>query len=154
MTTHCGRVFHHARAIACATALLSLSMGALPAGAETLKAVMMSGLRVMDPITSTAFLTRDHGYMIYDTLLGVDENFQVQPQMADWTVSEDKTVCKMPEARGTRMFWPGSMWSELTTSGLLLCASISAAEIPSLPEKPMFCAIALRVSPATTVYMQ
>lgn len=56
----------------------------------TVTAVMHAGLRVMDPIFSTAFLTRDHGYMIYDTLLGMDENFEVKPQMADWEVSEDE----------------------------------------------------------------
>src|SRR5690606_25701745 len=44
---------------------------------------------VMDPVFSTAFLTRDHGYMIYDTLLGVDEKFEIRPQMAEWSVSDD-----------------------------------------------------------------
>jgi len=58
-------------------------------GETTVTAVMQAGLRVMDPVFSTAFLTRDHGYMIYDTLLGMDENFEVQPQMADWKVSDD-----------------------------------------------------------------
>src|SRR5690606_2164112 len=43
----------------------------------------------MDPIQSTAFITRDHGYMIYDTLVGIDADFKVQPQMADWEVLDD-----------------------------------------------------------------
>ena len=51
---------------------------------------MQSGLRVLDPVMTTAFMTRDHGYMIYDTLLGTDEHFKVQPQMASWTESEDR----------------------------------------------------------------
>jgi peptide/nickel transport system substrate-binding protein len=51
---------------------------------------MHAPLRVLDPILSTAYITRDHGYMIYDTLLGTDEHFQVRPQMADWSVSADK----------------------------------------------------------------
>lgn len=55
-----------------------------------LTAVMQSGLRVLDPELTTAFLTRDHAYMIYDTLLGVDSQFKVQPQMASWTVSSDQ----------------------------------------------------------------
>lgn len=70
--------------------------GAMFAGhaaqAQTVTAVMQSGLRVMDPITTTAFMSRDHGYMIYDTLLGMDEHFQVRPQMADWQVSDDALV--------------------------------------------------------------
>jgi len=51
---------------------------------------MHSDLRVTDPIITTAYITRDHGYMVYDTLLATDSNFKIQPQMADWKVSEDK----------------------------------------------------------------
>ncbi|WP_207458239.1 ABC transporter substrate-binding protein [Azospirillum sp. SYSU D00513] len=65
---------------------------AVPAGAQDLKAVMHSGIRVLDPIITTAHITRNHGYMIYDTLLGVDENMKPQPQMASWTVSDDGLV--------------------------------------------------------------
>ncbi|MFV0474350.1 MAG: ABC transporter substrate-binding protein [Pikeienuella sp.] len=76
------------RGIAAVTALMALS-GASGAGAETLRVVMQSGLRITDPIMATAFITRDHGYMIYDTLLGMDSDFNVRPQMAEWAVSED-----------------------------------------------------------------
>jgi peptide/nickel transport system substrate-binding protein len=62
----------------------------LPAEAKTITAVMHSDLRVLDPIFTTAYITRDHGYMIYDTLLAEDSNFKIQPQMADWKVSDDK----------------------------------------------------------------
>src|SRR5690625_1783112 len=62
------------------------------ASAQTVTAVMHSGLRLMDPIRSTAFITREHGYMIYDTLVGLDADFNVKPQMADWEVSDDGTV--------------------------------------------------------------
>src|ERR1700676_1931985 len=61
-----------------------------PAEAKTVTAVMHSDLRVIDPGFTTAFITRDHGYMVYDTLLAMDENFKVQPQMADWKVSDDR----------------------------------------------------------------
>src|SRR5947209_14816276 len=73
--------------------LLALSALALPAqaaGTKTLTAVMHSDLRVTDPIVTTAYITRDHGYMVYDTLLATDSNFKIQPQMADWKVSDDK----------------------------------------------------------------
>src|SRR6201998_2505418 len=64
---------------------------ALPAqAANTIRAVMHSDLRVIDPGFTTAYITRDHGYMVYDTLLATDANFKVQPQMADWKVSDDK----------------------------------------------------------------
>src|SRR5437868_12309178 len=75
--------------------LRGLALGAalaVPALAEakTLTAVMHSDLRVTDPIITTAYITRDHGYMIYDTLLATDSTFKIQPQMADWKVSDDK----------------------------------------------------------------
>ncbi len=68
---------------------LSFAPPAMAAG-KTITAVMHSDLRVIDPIMTTAYITRDHGYMIYDTLLATDANFKIQPQMADWKVSDDK----------------------------------------------------------------
>ena len=57
--------------------------GAGAAWAETtITAVMHSGLRVLDPVITTAHITRNHAYMIYDVLVAVDENFAPQPQMA------------------------------------------------------------------------
>jgi peptide/nickel transport system substrate-binding protein len=58
--------------------------------AKTITAVMHSDLRVIDPGLTTAYITRDHGYMVYDTLLATDANFKIQPQMASWKVSEDR----------------------------------------------------------------
>src|SRR5947207_1382213 len=60
------------------------------AAGKTITAVMHSDLRTIDPGFTTAYITRDHGYMVYDTLLATDSNFKVQPQMADWKVSDDK----------------------------------------------------------------
>lgn len=58
--------------------------------AQTVTAVMQSPLRALDPIVSSAAISNTHGYMIYDTLLGMDSDFNVHPQMADrWEVSED-----------------------------------------------------------------
>ena len=72
------------------TSLFAVLLTAAPANAQTITAVMQSGLRVMDPIMSSAAITNIHGYMIYDTLLGLDANYKVQPQMAEkWQVSAD-----------------------------------------------------------------
>lgn len=68
------------------------SLAATQAEAKTIKAVMHAPLRVLDPVITTAYITRDHGYMIYDTLVAMDDKFQVRPQMADWTVSPDGLV--------------------------------------------------------------
>jgi peptide/nickel transport system substrate-binding protein len=56
----------------------------------TLRAVMHSDLKIVDPIWTTAYITRNHGYMIYDTLFAMDEKGEIKPQMVDkHTVSAD-----------------------------------------------------------------
>lgn len=80
------------RACLLALGTLMINPAASHAQPETLRVVMQTGLRLMDPIMTTAYISRDHGYMIYDTLLGLDSKFQVRPQMADWTTSEDGLV--------------------------------------------------------------
>ena len=72
-----------------AAAILS-AVPAAASSAKTIVAVMHSDLRIIDPGFTTAYITRDHGYMVYDTLLATDANFKVQPQMADWKISDDK----------------------------------------------------------------
>ena len=48
-------------------------------------------MRITDPIITTAYIARNHGYMIYDTLFATDENFDIKPQMVkDYSVSDDK----------------------------------------------------------------
>lgn len=57
----------------------------------TMRNVMHSDLKILDPIWTTAYIQRNYGYMIYDTLFAIDEKFVVKPQMVDtWTVSDDK----------------------------------------------------------------
>jgi peptide/nickel transport system substrate-binding protein len=59
----------------------------------TLKVVMHSDLKILDPIWTTAYIVRDHGYMIYDTLFSEDEKGEIKPQMVDrYDVSPDKLL--------------------------------------------------------------
>ena len=54
------------------------------------KAVVHADLKNIDPIWTTAYISRNHGYMVWDTLFASDEKFEVHPQMAESaTVSED-----------------------------------------------------------------
>jgi peptide/nickel transport system substrate-binding protein len=58
---------------------------------KVLKFIPQADLRILDPITTTAYITRNHGYMVYDTLFAIDAKFNVQPQMVDkYEVSADK----------------------------------------------------------------
>jgi peptide/nickel transport system substrate-binding protein len=76
-----------------ATFLLNLSLVAVaeePKMGGTLKLIPHANLKVLDPIWTTAAITRNHGYMVYDTLFALDENLKVQPQMVDtWQVRPD-----------------------------------------------------------------
>jgi len=63
-----------------------------PAVAQTtLRVVMHSDLKIVDPIWTTAYISRNHGYMIYDTLFATDAKGEIRPQMLDkYDVSADK----------------------------------------------------------------
>jgi len=71
-----------------AASMLAAGLGA--ASAETLKVVAHSALRVLDPMMAGAYIIRNHAYMIFDTLLATDAEGNIRPQMADWTVSDDR----------------------------------------------------------------
>ena len=72
------------KAILAATCVGSLVAVAAPALAQTtLRAVMHSDLKILDPIWTTAYIVRNHGYMIYDTLLAQDEKGEIKPQMVE-----------------------------------------------------------------------
>jgi hypothetical protein len=43
-------------------------------------------------------ITRNHGYLVYDTLFGTDENSQIKPQMVDRT---QDAIRHTPPRRGT-----------------------------------------------------
>ena len=58
----------------------SLAQGA---GARTLKFIPEGNLANPDPIWTTTTVARNHGYMIYDTLFGVDSKLIPKPQMCD-----------------------------------------------------------------------
>ena len=77
--------------LATATAVAAL-MASVPAHADTLQIVMQSRVSVLDATLSTSHQTRNHGYMIHDTLLAIDADGELRPQMAEWEVSEDGTA--------------------------------------------------------------
>ena len=75
-----------------AAAGLAFAPGAAQAE-KVLRIVPHADLKNLDPIWTTAYITRNHGYMVYDTLFAVDENLNVQPQMVgEWSASEDGLV--------------------------------------------------------------
>ncbi len=58
---------------------------------KTLRFIPQTDVQVLDPIWTTAYVTRNHGYMIFDTLFAIDSKFKPHPQMIDgYEVSPDK----------------------------------------------------------------
>ena len=75
-------------------AALGAAVASGPAQAATvLRAVMHSDVKIVDPIWTTAYISRNVGYMIYDTLFALDANNVVRPEMVDTVdISPDKLI--------------------------------------------------------------
>ncbi|MFM7507270.1 MAG: ABC transporter substrate-binding protein, partial [Rubrivivax sp.] len=83
----------HRRTLFTLGLLAALAAPLAQAQSNVLRVVPHSNLAVLDPIWTTAYMSRNHGYMIYDTLFGTDENAKIKPQMVDsWTVSQDNRL--------------------------------------------------------------
>lgn len=68
----------------------AFSPPAVAQGPKTLRLVPEADLRVLDPVWTSAYITRNYGYMIYDTLFAFDSEFKPQPQMVgNWSESDD-----------------------------------------------------------------
>ncbi len=95
--------------LAIALAFCASLFAANPVSAEsTLRVVMHSDLKIVDPIWTTAYMSRNYGYMVYDTLFALDSNLHVQPQMVgDYSVSDDKLTYTM-SLRDGLMFHDGA----------------------------------------------
>ncbi len=72
-----------------AAALARPSLAQAPS-ATTLKLMPQSDLPILDPLNTTAYITRNHGHMVWDTLYGIDEKFVPHPQLAEGHVVEDE----------------------------------------------------------------
>ncbi|MBV8167021.1 MAG: ABC transporter substrate-binding protein, partial [Alphaproteobacteria bacterium] len=89
-----------------------LALAALLAGpaaaqpAPTLRVVPIQLVRIFDPHFTTSFTTRDFGYLVFDTLLAINDKFEPQPQMVErWTVSPDQLTYRF-------VLRPGLKWHD------------------------------------------
>jgi peptide/nickel transport system substrate-binding protein len=89
------RITRRGFGVGAAAACVSVGMGSRGRAADTktLRFIAQSDLRVLDPIWTTAYITRNHGYMVFDTLFALDDKFQPHPQMVgDYHISDDKLL--------------------------------------------------------------
>ena len=56
--------------------------------AKTLKFIPQIDVPLLDPVVTSAYISRNHGYVIFDTLFGQDSAYKAQPQMVDGFTTE------------------------------------------------------------------
>jgi peptide/nickel transport system substrate-binding protein len=79
------------RWLAAGAALVALAAQATAQDRTTLRAVTAGELSSLDPVWTTAALTRYYSFMVYDTLFGIDAEQRIHPQMVDRVaISDDK----------------------------------------------------------------
>ena len=77
------------KAGAAGLAALAFPAPLLAERSRTLNFIPQSDVTVLDPMWTTATVTRNHGYLVFDTLYGVDEQYRPQPQMVEGHTVED-----------------------------------------------------------------
>ena len=81
----------------------ALARPALAQPARLLRFIPEGDVAVLDPIWTTATVTRNHGYLVFDTLYGQDDAYAVQPQMvAGHVVEQDGRLWRLTLREGLR----------------------------------------------------
>ena len=71
-----------------AVAPLAAPRLARAAGQSTLTFIPQADLAILDPVWTTATVTRNHAFLVFDTLFGQDASFKPLPQMAEGASTE------------------------------------------------------------------
>ena len=58
-------------------------------GNRVLRFIPQADLTVLDPMWTTAYVTRNHGFMVFDTLFGQDGRYAPSPQMLEGFTTEN-----------------------------------------------------------------
>jgi len=120
---------------------LTGGVGTADAQQKVLRFIPHSNLPAIDPVATTGYVVRNHGYLVYDTLFATDENFKIQPQMVDkWTTSADGLRWEFTLRDGMK-FHDGTpvkgadaaasirRWSARDSFGQTLAASVDSYEV-------------------------
>lgn len=70
-------------------AAASLAAPGVARAASVLKFIPQADITILDPIWTTAYVTRNHGFLVFDTLYGTDAAFKASPQMVEGHVVDD-----------------------------------------------------------------
>lgn len=89
--------------IGAAVAALGAPRIGLAQGARPLRVATHADLSILDPMWTFAYITRNHGFMVFDTLYGLDAGLTPRPQMvAGHTVEEDGHLWRLTLRDGLR----------------------------------------------------
>ncbi len=80
---------HRRTFIASGAAALSAPSIVRAQNSRVLRFIPQADLTVLDPMWTTAYVTRNHGFMVYDTLFGQDTQYRPTPQMLEGFTTED-----------------------------------------------------------------
>ena len=84
-------------------AAATLTAPALAQPAKILRVIPQANLTSLDPVWTTAVVTRNHAYLVYDQLVAMDANFIPRPAMAEgWTQDEGGLVWTFTLREGLR----------------------------------------------------
>ncbi|UHC17875.1 ABC transporter substrate-binding protein [Methylobacterium currus] len=121
---------------AATASLLPAPALAQPERMRILKLVPQAALTILDPIWTTAAVTQNHGYTVFDTLYGLDADFTPRPQMAAGHQVQDDGLAWRIRLRDGLRFHDGApvraidciaslkRWAARDTLGQLLAASV------------------------------
>ncbi|KAA2214006.1 ABC transporter substrate-binding protein [Teichococcus oryzae] len=73
------------------------------ARSRALRFVPQADAAILDPVITTGLVNRNHGFLVFDTLYGVDEAGRIQPQMVEGhSVEDDGRLVTMRLREGLR----------------------------------------------------
>jgi peptide/nickel transport system substrate-binding protein len=75
--------------LAASATSLALPAAVRAQSATTLRFIPQIDLAYLDPHWTTAYVTRNHGYLVFDTLYGQDGAFNISPQMLEGHIIEN-----------------------------------------------------------------
>jgi peptide/nickel transport system substrate-binding protein len=73
------------------------------AAARTLRVVPQANLTSLDPVWTTAVVTRNHAFLVFDQICAQDAKGEIRPQMAEgWTIEQDDLAWTFALREGLR----------------------------------------------------
>lgn len=121
---------------------LALPRLAAAQAGRVLRFVPQADLGTIDPVWSGAYVTRNHGLMVFDTLYGMDSAYRIHPQMAEGHAVTDEGLTWSIRLREGLRFHDGEpvrardaaasirRWAVRDSLGQALMAATDAIEAP------------------------